>query len=57
MTKEERLAELMADSTQYCCYCGAEKVTFSCCGEVHFYTFAEMPELDQEDWLIEEGYE
>jgi len=38
MTREE----LLADGTQYCCYCGCEKVRFHCCGENHFQTFAQM---------------
>ena len=56
MTKEERLAELMEDDTEYCCYCGSKKVRFSCCGEVHFQTFSEMDSEDQADWLLQEGY-
>ena len=57
MTKEERIAELMEDDTKYCCYCGNQKVTFSCCGENHFQTFSEMDEYDQAYWLLQEGYE
>ena len=43
--------ELMADDTQYCCYCGQEKVRFHCCGENHFQTFAQMDEDEQEEFL------
>ena len=50
MTREE----LMADDTQYCCYCGGEKVRFSCCGENHFQTFAQMPADEQDDGNIDQ---
>jgi len=43
--------ELMADGTQYCCYCGDEKVRFHCCGENHFQTFAQMDKEDQDEFL------
>jgi hypothetical protein len=43
--------EMMADDTQYCCYCGDEKVRFQCCGENHFQTFAEMDKEDQDEFL------
>jgi len=46
--------ELIMDSTQYCCYCGGEKTRFSCCGEVHFQTFAEMSIDDQDEFLQNE---
>jgi hypothetical protein len=29
MTREELRQELMKDTTEYCCYCGGEKTTFS----------------------------
>ncbi len=52
MNKREQLREeLMADSTEYCCYCGCQKVKFGCCGENHFETFAEMSEETQEEFL------
>ena len=47
MTREE----LMADDTQYCCYCGGEKVRFQCCGENHFQTFAQMSADEQDEFL------
>lgn len=47
MTREE----LMQDDTQYCCYCGGEKVRFSCCGEVHFQTFSDMTATEQDEFL------
>jgi len=47
MTQEE----LLADDTQYCCYCGQEKVKFHCCGENHFQTFAQMPTDEQDESL------
>jgi len=50
MTQEE----LLADDTQYCCYCGQEKVRFHCCGENHFQTFAEMDKEDQAEFYQEE---
>jgi len=43
--------EMMADGTQYCCYCGDEKVRFHCCGENHFQTFAQMDKEDQDEFL------
>lgn len=46
--------ELMADDTQYCCYCGGEKVRFQCCGENHFQTFAQMPADEQDEFLDNE---
>ncbi len=47
MTREE----MMTDGTQYCCYCGQEKVRFSCCGENHFQTFAQMSADEQDEFL------
>jgi len=47
MTREE----LLADGTQYCCYCGCEKARFQCCGENHFQTFAQMDKEDQDEFL------
>ena len=47
--------ELMADSTQYCCYCGCEvNARFQCCGENHFQTFAEMSADEQDEFLDNE---
>jgi len=43
--------EMMADETEYCCYCGCEKVKFHCCGENHFQTFAQMPTDEQDESL------
>jgi len=51
MTKDE----WMEDSTEYCCYCGTAKVSFSCCGENHFETFAQMCPEDQDEFLQDEG--
>jgi hypothetical protein len=50
MTREE----LLADGTQYCCYCGCEKARFQCCGENHFQTFAEMRPDEQDEFLDNE---
>ena len=50
MTREE----LLADDTQYCCYCGCEKARFQCCGENHFQTFAEMRPDEQDEFLDDE---
>ena len=47
--------ELMADDTQYCCYCGGEKARFQCCGENHFQTFAQMPADEQDEFLDNDG--
>ena len=46
--------EMMADDTQYCCYCGGEKVRFQCCGENHFHTFAQMS-ADEQDEFFQQG--
>ena len=48
--------ELMADSTQYCCYCGGEKVRFQCCGENHFQTFSQMS-AEEQDEFFQQGEE
>jgi len=48
--------EMMEDSTQYCCYCGGEKVRFQCCGENHFHTFAQMS-ADEQDEFFQQGEE
>ncbi len=53
MTQEE----MMADGTQYCCYCGGEKVRFQCCGENHFQTFAQMSTDEQDEFLDNEEKE
>lgn len=55
MTRQELIQELMEDSQTYCCYCGAPKVRFSCCGENHFETFTEMDEKRQKEFLDAEG--
>lgn len=58
MTREERVAELLEDGTQYCCYCGCERGgLFSCCGEVHFQTFAEMESWERDDFLSMEDFD
>jgi len=46
--------EMMADDTQYCCYCGCEKARFQCCGENHFQTFAQMS-ADEQDEFQDDG--
>jgi hypothetical protein len=46
--------DLMRDSTEYCCYCGMEKVRFGCCGENHFERYSEMDEDRQYDLLVYE---
>ena len=46
--------EMMEDGTQYCCYCGGEKVRFQCCGENHFQTFAQMSAEEQDEFLDNE---
>ena len=51
---EDLLANLMADTTEYCCYCGNEKRTFGCCGENHFETFAQMSSEDQQN-ILDQG--
>ena len=51
MTLDELKADLMRDTTKYCCYCGAEQVRFSCCGENHFVTFAEMDQEAQQEMV------
>ena len=51
MTRQELIADLLEDETAYCCYCGATKVRFSCCGENHFETFAQMSPDMQEMFL------
>ena len=50
MTQEE----MMADGTQYCCYCGQEKARFQCCGENHFQTLAEMSAEERQEFLDDE---
>ncbi len=51
MTREE----LLADGTQYCCYCGCEvNARFQCCGENHFQTFAQMSADEQDEFLDNE---
>jgi len=51
MTREE----LMADDTQYCCYCGCEvNARFQCCGENHFQTFSKMSAEEQDEFLDNE---
>lgn len=47
----------MADSTEYCCYCGTPKGSrWHCCKEVHFETFAEMDE-EQQEQILEETWQ
>ena len=46
--------EQMADSTEYCYYCGATRGDrIGCCGENHFGTFADMYKEDQ-DAIVDE---
>jgi hypothetical protein len=47
MKLKELHNEYLEDSTLYCCYCGTEKYSLSCCGEVHYTTFADMSQEDQ----------
>jgi hypothetical protein len=49
MTYEELYDEYMSDNTAYCCYCGTVQHSFSCCGEVHFETFAETCKETQQE--------
>jgi len=49
--------ELMEDTTTYCCYCGMVQVSFGCCGENHFETFAQMNKETQESILSDMGEE
>jgi hypothetical protein len=51
MTRNQLRHEFLADDTQYCCYCGMQRVDFGCCGENHFETFSEMDERSQEAFL------
>ena len=57
MTREERIEELLNDTTQYCCYCGIEKHSFQCCGENHFQTFYEMCLEEQDHFLSYEEFD
>lgn len=47
MTSNELIEEYTSDSTTYCCYCGTEQHSLSCCGENHFWRFSEMPQDEQ----------
>jgi glutamyl/glutaminyl-tRNA synthetase len=52
MTYQERFDELMQDGTEYCCYCGTERINrVACCGEVHFETFAQMDKDNQQYFM------
>lgn len=53
MTKEEIKSELLNDDTEYCCYCGVVKHSFSCCEENHYEKFSEMDPYDQEEIIAE----
>lgn len=56
-TRDDLRKELMADSTEYCCYCGTPKGSrWHCCQEVHFETFADMSE-DQQEEILDEAWE
>jgi hypothetical protein len=57
MTKEERIQELLSDTTLYCCYCGTQKHSFQCCGEVHYQTFYGMSAEEQNDFLSFEEFD
>lgn len=50
-TRDQVRQEFLADDTAYCCYCGAQQVSFGCCGENHFETFSQMSQQGQEDFL------
>lgn len=51
-TYKERLHEELTKETQeYCCYCGQQRYSLGCCGEVHFVTYKEMDKEWQEDIL------
>jgi hypothetical protein len=52
MTFPELYAEYIDDSTLYCCYCGCERVKYSCCYEVHYTTFAEMRPSEQQNIIL-----
>ena len=51
---DERLIELLQDSTLYCCYCGDVQTSYQCCSENHFQTFADMTIGEQQDFLDQE---
>lgn len=51
--RQEIYEDLMRDSTQYCCYCGQAKYRMSCCGEVHFETYAEM-DAESQAYILDE---
>lgn len=53
--REQLRQELLADSQTYCCYCGQEQVSFGCCSENHFETFAQMDKQRQKEFLDAEG--
>jgi hypothetical protein len=53
--REQLRWELLDDSQTYCCYCGNKQVSFGCCGENHFETFAEMDAQRQNEFLDAEG--
>lgn len=53
--REEIRDELMRSPTQYCCYCITPKRgKWSCCSEVHFVSFADLYEGDQNALIQEE---
>jgi hypothetical protein len=53
MTFPELYAEYISDSTLYCCYCGSELGwRYSCCGENHYTTFAEMRPSEQQNIIL-----
>jgi hypothetical protein len=56
MTKQEWYEHYMNDNTEYCCYCGNQRYSFSCCGEIHFETFRNMMPEAQEVFLSYEDY-
>lgn len=51
--RQKIFEDLMSSSTEYCCYCGQEKHRFSCCGENHFETYADMYPDDQQ-YILDE---
>ncbi len=46
--------ELLKDSREFCAYCGTERHGFGCCGEVHYVTYADMDESEQNEFLENE---
>jgi len=45
--------EFLEDETEYCCYCGTHYITFQCCNESHFESYATMSKESQQEFLDE----